>query len=695
MFDQAGIVAINCLGEVFALPNIMPVQEREGGRFEDEMQFDPSIIQKLKALYLAKERAVQDMEYEEAITIKNAIAQLKKYGVMLNQLEEKKKKFTAKKKYELANEASKEIKIMREFISNPNKIFNKETIFQKVGESVLKNMWGGKAEYYSNKFPENDSMLKNTPFEGLPLVPLSSDVVMKDKVDRYKIPKNREDQIIKDQDEIRRMEMMYNQSMGIGNQSPMKDKFVNDFDDQEIPMIMNNKEMQEELKRLADEEQPKRYNLDSMDLDEETMALAQPMISVFGLDIMKKLFSADWHLREEALRDIEREVKLGSNSALCGSLPNEEIFTAAMLAVSHGISDKISQVIYAGFDLNNSIVATLFPSVTSATRKQLNSNVNTASMWMLDKIGDSNSRIRNLSYDSLLQMTEHPCVGVNLIVEQITKGQVKETAAKSHRHIYGRMNLLKEIIKRYDVNTKDIPLDTVLSYALTGFKHAKEDVRAMSYIMVFEIYKNIGKILRSYIGNLQKNQLEILEQGFQSIDDGADITANEEDVKILMKNSHVEADKVFGRKKSAGRIKSTRQSNREKHGTTAENVEQEDLSCQFCKKTGFTEQTRDLHYWEQCRMLTICFCCEQVIEIGDFNAHLLSECEKKDDFYQCTRCRQAIFKQGAEKHEEEGCKITKQGCIRCPLCKIDCEPAGELGLLTHIDQKGCKNNPRK
>jgi len=275
-----------------------------------------------------------------------------------------------------------------------------------------------------------------------------------------------------------------------------------------------------------------------------------------------------------------------------------------MCVVSHGISDKISQVIYAGYDLSNTLVGSLFPSVTSATKKELNSHLNMVVMWMLDKIGDSNTRIRRTSHDSLLLMTDHPTVGVKLIVEQITKGQVKETAAKSHRHIYGRMNLLKEIVKRFDVNTKDVPLDEVLSYALTGFKHPKEDVRAISYVMVFEIYKNIGKVLRSYLGNLQKNQLEILEQGFQSIDGGADITDNEADVKVLMKRSHAQVEKVFGERKSSGRMKSTRQSNRDKHGTEADNVQEEDLSCQFCKKTGFTEQGLDLHYWEQCKMLT-------------------------------------------------------------------------------------------
>lgn len=606
-----GIIALNCLGEVFALPNIVPVQDKYGGRFEDEMQFDPSVINKLKVLYIAKETAVKNMEYEEAITIKNAIAQMKKYGVILNQLEEKKKKYMVKKKYELANDCNKEIKMMREIISNPNKIFNSETIFQKVSDSALKNMWGGKAEYYSSKLPEHSDMLKNTALRGLNLVPLTTDIIMKDKIEKYKIPKNREDQLIKDDDEKRRIAAMEQEFLkgGFGNMPLPKPK--DNFDDIVIPAIMNEKEQEEEKKYLEDLDDLKRYDLQAQDLDAETMALAQPMIGVFKLEIMKKLFAADWHLREEALRDIEREVKLGSKSALCGDMPMEEIFSATMCAVAHGISDKVAQVVYAGFDLSDTLTKNLFPTVTSATKKQLTSHVNTVVMWMLDKIGDSNARIRQYAHDSLLNMTDHNCVGVNLIIEQITKGQVKETAAKSHRHIHGRMNLLKSLLlhQRYDVNTKDVPLDTVLSYALTGFKHPKEDVRTVAYIMVFEIYKSIGKILKSYLGHIPENQLNILNQGFDLIDEGSDITANEDDVKLLMTKNKGQVQKVFGEKKASGRIKSTRQSSRGKRGSPDRQQQfDDDLSCQFCKKTGFNETSLDLHYWDQCLMLTTCFC---------------------------------------------------------------------------------------
>ena len=87
-FNQAQIIALNVLGEVFALPNPIPEQQKEGGRFEDEMQYDPSTIHKLKALYFSKMSAVEQGKYEEAITIKNVIKKLKGYGVLLNKMEE-------------------------------------------------------------------------------------------------------------------------------------------------------------------------------------------------------------------------------------------------------------------------------------------------------------------------------------------------------------------------------------------------------------------------------------------------------------------------------------------------------------------------------------------------------------------------------------------------------------------------------
>jgi len=51
--------------------------------------------------------------------------------------------------------------------------------------------------------------------------------------------------------------------------------------------------------------------------------------------------------------------------------------------------------------------------------------------------------------------------------------------------------------------------------------------------------------------------------------------------------------------------------------------------CQFCglEDPALSEEKLDLHYWQECPMLTSCKLCEQVIEIATLNEHLLSECE--------------------------------------------------------------------
>jgi len=44
--------------------------------------------------------------------------------------------------------------------------------------------------------------------------------------------------------------------------------------------------------------------MEARELDPETREMAAPFLPVFGMDIMKKFFSEDWHLREDAIREI-------------------------------------------------------------------------------------------------------------------------------------------------------------------------------------------------------------------------------------------------------------------------------------------------------------------------------------------------------------------------------------------------------
>ncbi len=60
-------------------------------------------------------------------------------------------------------------------------------------------------------------------------------------------------------------------------------------------------------------------------------------------------------------------------------------------------------------------------------------------------------------------MISHPVVGVYTLVEKLTKGEIKATAATSHRHVLGRNQILSFIVQKYKVNTEDVPLEPVLA----------------------------------------------------------------------------------------------------------------------------------------------------------------------------------------------------------------------------------------
>ena len=91
LFNQVHLIAMNCLGESHLPPSGLREPIPIGGRFEEEMQYDPSTIEKLKQLFQDKKTAVMQADYEKAIKITNAIERMKSIGTKLNEINEKKR----------------------------------------------------------------------------------------------------------------------------------------------------------------------------------------------------------------------------------------------------------------------------------------------------------------------------------------------------------------------------------------------------------------------------------------------------------------------------------------------------------------------------------------------------------------------------------------------------------------------------
>jgi centrosomal protein CEP104 len=69
---------------------------------EEELTLDKSTLETLKALYSAKERAVQMEDFDEAKRIKETIDRLKTVSTQISQLEERKRMAIQSEDYEAA-----------------------------------------------------------------------------------------------------------------------------------------------------------------------------------------------------------------------------------------------------------------------------------------------------------------------------------------------------------------------------------------------------------------------------------------------------------------------------------------------------------------------------------------------------------------------------------------------------------------
>ena len=118
LFNQVSIIAVNCLGEHYIPPSGLKEPAPIGGRFEEEMQYDPSTIEKLKQLYQAKKFAVMQGDYERAIKINTAIERMKAIGIKLNELLDKKKQALDKQDFMLAKKLRDEIENLRGSVLN-------------------------------------------------------------------------------------------------------------------------------------------------------------------------------------------------------------------------------------------------------------------------------------------------------------------------------------------------------------------------------------------------------------------------------------------------------------------------------------------------------------------------------------------------------------------------------------------------
>lgn len=636
MFNQVGLVAVNALGEELG---DLSAPSRKGlpPRLENELEFDPVTTERLKQLLVAKDRAIENEDFDEAKKLKDAIERLRSVGQQLYTLEERKRIAINNEDYESAKVIKMEIERLRNAILPPAENNNY-------------------ARPYSGNRPLGMDRPASRPLAGNPIPQSDFDLFPPTKP-------MKNDPFIK-QESLPIRNQIY------GNKGPVS------HDEQVIPTVASGKNPAQ-IYEEDDEEGPKNVSNSPEPLGMQQAKLAEPFIHILTDKICKRIFSKTWQFREEGLGIIMNEVS-GSSSEIFANLDNPDIYTGTLGAIRHTLGDKVAQVSQKSMGLLGLLIRTIPPN-RGYIHGDASEYAQSIMILLLDKAGDNNARVRELAEQTFMAFGKSEIIGISSSIQAILKPSKEKST--SQKHIVGKLNLLTTIVEEFRIDNSSVPFQPVVDYAISSYANSNSEIRNAAHNLLMKIYSSAGTKLSNLISEnkvLRPAQIDSLQKGFSEVEVGT------------YQEPKAAPSKV---------VRNEREARENKEVKEQKNVIKNVGMCEFCGKTDsifMNQDNLDIHYWKDCPMLVACPQCSQIVEIIQLNSHMLKECELKELVGQCSRCKEAIHMDEYEQHvEEQACLAAKPAskANRCPLCHDDVDP-GQNGWMKHILTEGCPNNDR-
>lgn len=633
MFNQVGLIAINAMGEELGEVSV-PSRKGLPPRLENELEFDPQTADRLRQLQNAKDKAVENEDFDEAKRLREAIERLKLMGQQLYYLEERKRAAIGNEDYDSAKVIKMEIDRLRNSIIPPDAPYRPFSGNQMGGRPVSKPMqYGSPMHEFDNMPPtknqKTDIFAKGDPYS---------------KADFGKPDAFKNDTFV-----------------------PKSQKPTN-HDDQVLPAVANGK-VGVNIYEDNDDDAPGRGNSSSPEpLSGQQSKQAEPFLHILTEPIVKRLFSKNWQFREEGLSRIQSELSSSSSSEIFQDLEPWQIYSGTLGGIRYTVGDKVSQVSMKAMGLLAYLFKVLPPN-KSYIRGDGAEYIQSILVLLLEKVGDNNARVRETAEQTYMMMARSDAIGAGPCVQVLLK-PVKEKAT-SQKHNLGKLSLLSLVVSEFRIDNSYVPFGPVVEYALSSFGNSNAEIRNAAYNLLMQIYGCVGQKLMNSITenkNIRPAQVELLQKGFSEVETG---TFQEPKPSI-----------------SVSKISESRITNNPSTGMCG--------FCGKSDGIFNNQDNLDIHYWKDCPMLVSCLQCSQIVEILHLNSHMLKECELKELVGQCPRCKEAIHMDEFEQHvEEQACLAAKppSRANRCPLCHDDVDP-GQAGWLKHILTEGCPNNDR-
>jgi len=290
------------------------------------------------------------------------------------------------------------------------------------------------------------------------------------------------------------------------------------YEDQIIPALLKKADHNNSIE-AGEYAQGNNMPTEAEKLSPTNQKLAEHILPIIGEELCKKVFSKHWNLREDALKTLAPEISKIPQSKIIKNDDSGVTFIALLGVINYTIVDRISQVTTKSLALLKNIM-TLKPNMANTTSLKNDLTIYTDNIvnCLLERLGDSNSKIREQAEETYLSMVRNPVISCSFCVNALSRihaGRGKN--GQTVRHILTKLRLLQTIIKEFKINNHDVPYNPVIEYIVDKIEHPNNEIRATVTQLLVDIFCLVGDKIRADLENVSLVYREAIEKEFEVI----------------------------------------------------------------------------------------------------------------------------------------------------------------------------------
>ncbi len=305
-----------------------------------------------------------------------------------------------------------------------------------------------------------------------------------------------------------------------------ENKVAASYDERVVPALLKRRQggEQSQPQVAPEEEAPPAKREQAEPLSEATLILAEPYKPVFSMPLLELLFSKHYYLKEEGLDAISAEITSKKFSKVTNAEP-EKLLNAVFGIVLHMIQSKIISL--AGKALALLLQAMSVYKVDKKSAVLSPSTIEYMLDSLFDKLGEGNAVVSGKIEETLLGLLKQNAVSVTTLMTQLIKNSKK--AQRVVKQMQKRLGLVMKILKQFDGEFKEMHMEDIVEYALSGVRHTNRDIRLGGYGVLVEVYRIIGDKIDGYLQELMPVQRKALDEELKkALGDKAGLKAVEE-----------------------------------------------------------------------------------------------------------------------------------------------------------------------